>query len=530
MEAGLYILSLVGSGLGFMTQMLVSGYWTTAFSQDVFYYSINLAFYLLAMGIGSLLSNRLQEPKVKSISYLVIVLSAIAGCSVPFLRWGIKVFGEKLIFPVCVVVSAGVLCGMLIPLILKVGQAFPRMSVGLLFFIDYGAAVVVTLVFTFILLVPLGYSKTGLLLSLVSTLIVFAFLGKARLLDLSLGGMIVATFLIPLLAYSGSRVMRAPNFERTGEAQIIHNEQSHYQRIILTEENVNDGLSPETIRNILYLDGFLQFSSRTEHRYHFCLSYVPAVAASHQKRQSQRVLILGGGDGLVARDFLKNPQVKDVTLVELDPAMIRLAKENSVLRKRNLDSFYDPRVNVIIGDAFRWVQENRVPLKGSFDLMVIDFPFPKNLTLSRLFSAEFYRSALELLSPGGFAAIQSGPSFLIEDPTKKTLSKVTASILKTLRSIGYYPYPYALPQDGEAFVLVTSDPTFDMDAFARTIGMYQGGMLSLWCRYDRGWREPAVEINTLNTLRMSRYMLDWFRQSGEVSTFYRGNHLIFLPD
>src|SRR5262249_49333504 len=41
----LYALSVVGSGCGFVTQMLVSGYWSTTYSADVFHFSINLAFY-----------------------------------------------------------------------------------------------------------------------------------------------------------------------------------------------------------------------------------------------------------------------------------------------------------------------------------------------------------------------------------------------------------------------------------------------------------------------------------------------------
>ena len=36
---------------------------------------------------------------------------------------------------------------------------------------------------------------------------------------------------------------------------------------------------------------------------------------------AERVLILGGGDGLAAREVLKYPQVKNVTLVDLDPNM-----------------------------------------------------------------------------------------------------------------------------------------------------------------------------------------------------------------
>ena len=87
MEISLYLLSLIGSGAGFMTQMLVSGYWATAFSNDIFYYSINLAFYLLALGIGSLLSNRFKHPTFKQLGHLIIGLLAVTGFSIPFLKY-----------------------------------------------------------------------------------------------------------------------------------------------------------------------------------------------------------------------------------------------------------------------------------------------------------------------------------------------------------------------------------------------------------------------------------------------------------
>jgi hypothetical protein len=51
----LYALSVVGSGCGFVTQMLVSGFWSTTYSQDVYYFSLNVAFYFLSLGLGSLL-------------------------------------------------------------------------------------------------------------------------------------------------------------------------------------------------------------------------------------------------------------------------------------------------------------------------------------------------------------------------------------------------------------------------------------------------------------------------------------------
>jgi len=526
----LYILSLIGSGAGFMTQMLVSGFWTTAFSQDVFYYSINLATYLLALGLGSLLSNYFKKTTLKHLGILILSLLWVSGLAIPFLKMGIKGFGNNILFPLAVVSLAGVLNGMVIPLTLKIGSDFQSISLALLFFVDYSAATVFTFIFTFVLLIPLGYSKTALILSLGSTVLVALTLFLQKQLSIRTGICTGVLSVLSLVLYftSGSHI--APKMDKTGTANIIYSEQSHYQKIILTEEPPSKESQNRTSQHVLFLDGFVQFSSVDEANYHLCLADVPMGAAGYQKKAVKEVLILGGGDGLAARNFLKTRGIEKVTLVELDPAMIRLAKEHPIFRKYNLDSLNNPKVEVIVADAFRWVQENRIRLKSRYDLIIIDFPAPKNLTLARLFSAEFYQAAFELLAPKGFVSIQSGPSYSYEDPSRITLSKVTASILETIESIGYRVFPYVTPLDSEAFVLVTSDPEFKMDVFSRKMGIYTGGAMSFFCRYDTAWVRPKVEINTLNTLKLSQYMIQWFNNASDIFFYYRGNHAVFLPE
>ena len=90
-----------------------------------------------------------------------------------------------------------------------------------------------------------------------------------------------------------------------------HAESSRFQRIVLTRRD-------DDLR--LYLNGNLQFSSRDEYRYHEALVH-PAMGRVASPRN---VLILGGGDGLAAREVLRYPSVERVTLVDLDPVMTGL--------------------------------------------------------------------------------------------------------------------------------------------------------------------------------------------------------------
>jgi spermidine synthase len=71
------------------------------------------------------------------------------------------------------------------------------------------------------------------------------------------------------------------------------------------------------------------------------------------------VLILGGGDGLAAREVLSDARVRHVTLVDLDPEMTRLFRDTPQLVALNRASLSSPRITVVNADAFRWVRQAR---------------------------------------------------------------------------------------------------------------------------------------------------------------------------
>ena len=129
----------------------------------------------------------------------------------------------------------------------------------------------------------------------------------------------------------------------------------------------------------LYLDGGLQFSTRDEYRYTESLVY-PALGAG-----ARSVLVLGGGDGLAARELLRSPGVDNIVQVELDPAVIELAR--STMRSANGGSLDNPRVHIVTGDAMTWLRGAKAP---SFDAVIVDLPDPDTPVLGRLYSTEFY--------------------------------------------------------------------------------------------------------------------------------------------
>ena len=158
-------------------------------------------------------------------------------------------------------------------------------------------------------------------------------------------GLVALAAAVAVVAVLIAGLMLSGRFEITARQAlyrdpIVAAERSAYQDIVITENRL--GATADTR---LYLNGDLQFSSVDEHRYHETLVH-PAMSGNHDS-----VLILGGGDGLALREVLTYPDARDVTLVELDPEMIRLARTDERLTTLNRGSMTDPRAEVIAADG-----------------------------------------------------------------------------------------------------------------------------------------------------------------------------------
>jgi spermidine synthase len=146
----------------------------------------------------------------------------------------------------------------------------------------------------------------------------------------------------------------------------------------------------------------------------------------------KKVLILGGGDGLALREVLAHPSVEAVTLVDLDPAMPRLARSFPTLIGLNRNSFSDRRVTLVQDDASVWLTEHR----GLWDVIIVDFPDPNTFALGKLYTKAFYRRVAAHLAPGGAIAVQAtSPLFA---------RKSYWCIIETIRAAGLFARPYAV--------------------------------------------------------------------------------------
>ncbi len=147
----------------------------------------------------------------------------------------------------------------------------------------------------------------------------------------------------------------------------------------------------------------------------------------------RRVLLIGGGvNGSVAQVF-KHRTVERVDYVELDPALIDVARH---FFPDDTAAFSDPRVHLHYADGRAYVRTAR----DLFDVIILNVPEPQSAQLNRFYTAEFFRLTRDHLAPGGLLALQLHSS---EDYISPDLAEFLRCIAFTLRQ--EFPYVVAIP-------------------------------------------------------------------------------------
>jgi spermidine synthase len=265
--------------------------------------------------------------------------------------------------------------------------------------------------------------------------------------------------------------------------EVVHAQSTPYQRIVVTRGA--RGFS-------LFLNGNLQFASVDEYRYHEALVHPAFVHATGRSR----VLILGGGDGLAAREVLKYPEVEAVTLVDLDPAMTKLAVGYHELAALNRHSLQSPKLHVLNEDAMAWLAET----KEKFDVVIVDFPDPNNFSLGKLYTTRFYSLLKGHLADGGVAVVQStSPLF-----ARQSYWCIDA----TIRAAGFRTRPYHVwvPSFGEwGYVLAAPEPLVERHALPDELRFLSPETLASLFLFPRDMDEVPAEVNRLNNQVLVHY-------------------------
>ncbi len=416
---------------GIVAEFVLSTLATYLLGDAVFQWTVVMSLMLFAMGLGSRLSKIFTVRLLECFVAVEFLLSLLCASS-SMVSYGMAAFTQYLnLFIYGMAISIGLLIGLEIPLVTRLNQSYEelRTNIANVMEKDYYGSLLGGLLFAFFALPKLGLTYTPIALGSLNFLVAFSLLISFRgLVGLKktmlaascltgLGLIGLALFAKPVIMYGEQHQYRD---------KIIYSEQSAYQKIVMTRWQSHYWL---------FINGQEQFSTVDEERYHEPLVH-PVMLLSAQHK---RVLILGGGDGLALREIFKHPGVEKVVLVDLDPAMTRLAKKHPVLVELNRASMRDKRVVVVNRDARKFVEQS----KELYDLVIIDLPDPDSVDLMHLYSRGFYRQLLAHLNPGGLMVTQAGSPYFAPQAFR--------CILKTIRAAGYAALPYhnQVPTMGE---------------------------------------------------------------------------------
>jgi len=182
----------------------------------------------------------------------------------------------------------------------------------------------------------------------------------------------------------------------------------------------------------LMLDGHWQSTTLDEFLYHEALVHPALLQVVQGGGIPRRVLVLGGAEGATLREVLRWRSVEQAVMVDIDGEVVEACREH--LPEMHQGAFEDPRAQVVIADAFDFLQQT----EPVWDVILSDLSDPVEAgPAARLFTQEFFRQIRSKLQPGGAFALQAGPTSPLE------LEQHTR-IVHTLKTVFAAVQPYAI--------------------------------------------------------------------------------------
>ncbi len=502
----LIITTLLVGMCSIVYELLISTASSYFLGNSVKQFSLIIGFYMAFMGIGAYLAKWIKTNLIYHFIWIEVALGLLGAFSVPlcyFYFWLADYEGFNL-FVFLLISLIGTLTGLEVPLLTRVLEKDYDLSdnISNILAFDYLGALVATIAFPFFLVPIVGIFKSSLFFGMLNIsigVITYFFFRqeismprfKKRLL------LIISLSLISLIIFSFATSASFMQRWNRGifKHPVLHTEQSPYQDITVTKTD-------HEFR--LYLNGAIQFSSKDEYRYHEALVHV----AMMQHQDPKRILLLGGGEGLAAREILKY-DIDHLDIVDIDPAITDLALEMPLFTTLNENALSSEKVNVHNHDAFRYLMES----KDQYDLIICDLPDPTSEALARLYSNAFYNLLQSRLAQKGI---------VISQATSPTLTaNAFWCIEETLRYAGFnytYPYQVNVPSFGNwGFVMASHQPLILSYNSNIETQFLEKDMLNHIFYFPKDNRALGIIENTLDQPILMEYYLDHWRSLSNES-------------
>ena len=407
------------------------------FSGNEISLGIMLATWLFWTASGSILCSGLVL-RESSARRTVPLLECVLGISLPLTLWalrGSKSFFQtvpgELVGPVPVLLASlaclSVVCVVAGALFVAAARMYghecavdARASTSAAYLLEAAGSGVGGIVASLVLLrflEPFQIAGVVLVLNLLMASVLLLRMSRKQI-----GIAVAAAILLAVILLTGV----APRLERAAQTRqwrglhLLASRDSIYGNLAVTETG--------SVRS-LYENGLILANSPDESAAEESVHY-----ALLEHSAPRHILMIGGGASGGVAQALRHPTVDRIDLVELDPALIAVAREFFPTESSPLRS--DSRVHMHYADGRAYLSSTR----DSFDVIIVSVPDPQTTQLNRFYTAEFFQIAREHLEPGGLLALQLHSS---EEAISPDLAEFLRCINRTLS--GVFPYVVAVP-------------------------------------------------------------------------------------
>jgi spermidine synthase len=417
------------------------------FSGNEISLGIMLAAWLFWTALGSILYSTLAPREIHA-RRIVAVLESLLSVSLPLTVWALRVSKSlfqtvqgELIGPVQVLLASllclSVFCMIAGALFVAAARMYShectvsaRAAVNAAYLMEAAGSGLGGIVASFVLLrslEPFQIACIVLVLNLSMASVLLLRLSRRQIGFVAAAAVMLAIFLL---------VRVAPCLESAAQAR-----QWRGLHLLASRDSVYGNLTVVETGNIrsLYDNGLILANSpdesAAEEAVHYALLEHPA---------PRRILMIGGGVSGAIAQALRHPAVESIDLVELDPALIGIARQYFSSDASSLSSA--PRVHLHYADGRAYLKS----ALETFDVIIVNVPDPQTAQLNRFYTVEFFLSARDHLAPGGLLAFQLRSS---EEAISPGLAEFLRCINRTLREV--FPYVVAIPGETIHFFAAT---------------------------------------------------------------------------
>src|SRR5215831_12509271 len=437
------VLIYIAIGLSGLTALGAEVVWTRLLSlmlgATVYTFSIILGVFLAGLSAGSaagsFLVRRMNQPRLALAGCQILLAVAVAFTAVtlsdwlPF--WPVDpwlsmnpwfIFDLDVMRCIRAILPATVLWGASFPLALAGAAAEgedPALLSGEVYAANTAGSIAGALLFS-LLLIPaigtrgsqqalIGIAAAAGLVAVASTIRPFQVKRTLRLAAISAATAVLGVGLISTVsqvpwqvtAY-GRRV--APilrGIDPSSEAKPVFIGEGMNSSVVITDRGG---------QRFFYVSGKPEASSGLlDMRLQRMMGHLPALVHGHPRS----VLVVGFGAGVTSGSFVPYPEVKNLTICELEP-MIPPAS-SKFFREQNYSVLTDERTHVVYDDARHYI----LTTPEKFDVITTDPIHPWVKGTSGLYSKEYFELVRNHLNPGGVAA-QWLPLYESDEDTVKT--------------------------------------------------------------------------------------------------------------